>query len=321
MGEFVNTVNGEIPVESLGKTLMHEHFVFGYPGYLGDTSWDHISRREILEHSVEIAKGLISNGFKTLLDATPNDCGRDVELLKEVSQETGLQIMCSTGYYFEELGARSYWKIRSMFHDTVKEITELMVRELTVGINGSGIKASVIKLASSPGEITPYEKSLFIAGAKAQQETGAVITTHTADGTMGLEQASLLVENGAEPTKIIIGHMCGKLDVDYHEKIMDMGISVGFDRIGQEYFGYPSDSERLALLKELIQRGRVGSIVMSHDVLGTILGRPISLTENMLKNFHVRYIPETFIPMMKEAGITDEQVNQIFVENPKRIFS
>lgn len=77
-----------------------------------------------------------------------------------------------------------------------------MVTELTEGIGGSGIKAGVLKLATSPGEITPMEKNFLTAAAHVQKETGCRIITHTSAGTMGTQQAKILIEQGATRRKL-----------------------------------------------------------------------------------------------------------------------
>ena len=99
----------------------------------------------------------------------------------------------------------------------------MMATELTEGIEGTGIKAGVIKLASSEGRIAPMEEILFKAAARAQKETGCAIITHTQKGTMGPEQAELLISCGADPNKIAIGHMCGSTDIDYFERSSKTG--------------------------------------------------------------------------------------------------
>jgi predicted metal-dependent phosphotriesterase family hydrolase len=103
------------------------------------------------------------------VDATPNECGRDVEVLREISERAGIQTICSTGYYFEGEGAPAYFAFRQGLGSAPAEVEELMLAEITDGIGDTGIKAGVVKLASSKDEITDYEKMFFTAGAKAQR--------------------------------------------------------------------------------------------------------------------------------------------------------
>ena len=96
-------------------------------------------------------------GINTIVDATTNECGRNVRFLKKISDMTGMNIICSTGYYFQAESAYAYWNFRRGFANIEEEIYEMMVTELTKGIEGTDIKAGVIKLASSFNEIAPTD--------------------------------------------------------------------------------------------------------------------------------------------------------------------
>ena len=154
--------------------------------------------------------------MRTIVDATPNECGRDVEVLREISERTGAQILCSTGYYYEGEGAPAYFKFRQALGSAEGEVEEMFMQEIMNGVGGTDIKAGVIKLTSSKDEISDYEAMFFRAGAKAQRETGVPILTHTQEGTMGPEQAEMLVAEGADPKRTQIGHMDGNADAAYH---------------------------------------------------------------------------------------------------------
>jgi len=326
MGKMINTVAGKISVDDMGKTLMHEHLVFGYDGYEADCAGA-LSREEVVDRTIKIAKKIMSYGVKTVLDATAMDCGRDVELLREVSEKTGLNIICSTGYYNQSTGSSRYWWNLSLTGDEVKHREELLMTELTKGAAGTNILPGVIKVATSEGVITDYEQKWLEVAGRVQKATGAVIYTHTQTGTMGEEQVHILIENGANPEKIVVGHMCGNQDTGYHDRILAKGVSVGFDRLGQDYLGYPTDEERLKIMKHDVEAGYLNRIVISHDVLGTMWGAPWNLSEatedvqKAFRNFYQWYIMDKFIPrMIEKEGYTEEQVNQMFIENPKRIF-
>lgn len=320
----VNTVTGPIDASQLGKTLIHEHFCFGYPGYHGDLTLGDNDRDEIIRVGVSVAERAKAHGVRTVVDATPNDCGRDPELLREISERSGIQIVCSTGYYYEGEGAPGYFKFRSAFTDIVEEIYEMMMREVAVGIGKTGIKAGVIKLASSKNVITDYERAFFIAAARVQKETGVPIITHTQEGTMGPEQAELLVSEGADPNRIVIGHMDGNTDVAYHLRTLEKGVSIAFDRYGiQGLVGMPMDTHRNAVLIGLLGLGYGDRIFLSHDTVNVWLGRPLTWPEpvqKLLVNWHIAHIFENILPALKEAGVTDVQVEQMLVRNPARLF-
>jgi phosphotriesterase-related protein len=321
----VHTVTGPVPVSELGPALMHEHFLYGYCGYQGDGTLGAFHEDEAFRICLEAAETAKSYGIKTIVDATTNECGRNVRFLKRVAEAADIHIICSTGFYFEQESAYGYWKFRSAFANIEDEIAEMMIAELTEGIEGTGIRADVIKLASSFQEITPMEQHFFRAAARAQRETGCVIITHTQQGTMGPEQARLLLENGADPAKIAIGHMCGNLDVEYHKQVLSQGVYVNLDRFGLEgeLFHTPTDSQRVDLIEALIAAGYEDKILLGHDSVNVQLGRPNIMTDFMkeaLKNANIGNIGHRVIPDMKRRGFTDGCIRKLLEANPQRLF-
>ncbi len=320
----VNTVLGPISPSEMGVTLPHEHLCFGYPGWEGDRTIAPFDPEVLIGNGADLLEGLKALGLGTYVDATPNDCGRQPEILREVSRRTGVHIVCSTGYYYEGEGAPVYWKFRSTLGDISGELHELFLKEVTEGIRDTGIRAGVIKVGSSKGEITPYERLLFQAAARVQAETGVPIITHTQEGTMGPEQARLLIEAGADPARIQIGHMSDNLDIDVQIATLEQGVFVAWDRMGlQGIVGCPMDEDRYDVLAELIRRGYAGQIMLSHDFIVNWLGRPLSLPEPLLPllaNWNPAHLFNGVIPALKERGVTDERVRTIIEDNPGRLF-
>ncbi|WP_054635211.1 phosphotriesterase [Thalassobacillus sp. C254] len=325
MNQPVETVTGPVDASKLGKTLVHEHFFFGYPGFHGDFTRGRFDWNEKRNQGIEVAERIMQHGVETVIDPTPNDCGRNPLLLREISEATGLQIICSTGYYYEGEGATPYFTFRQSLGTAEDEIHELFLTEVTEGIEGTGIKPGIIKLASSKGEITPYEKMFFRAGAKVQAQTGIPILTHTQEGTMGLEQVKLLLEHGADPSKLVIGHMCGTTDIHQHFEVLKQGVYVAFDRFGlQGIVGAPADEERMAVFLGLAALGYEKQLLLSHDTVNIWLGKEPILPESiahLLRNWTPVHLFERIIPMMKEKGCPEEKLNKILNENPMHIFT
>lgn len=316
MGEWINTVTGKIPIEDMGKTLIHEHFIFGYPGYSGDVTLGSFNREEALSAGIEAANEVMKFGVKTVVDPTPNECGRNPEVLKEISEATGLQIICATGYYYEGEGATTYFKFRQSLGTAEKDIYDMFVKEINDGIAGTGIRPGIIKLASSNGEITSYEKMFFDIAAKVHQETGIMILTHTQEGTMGPEQAKMLINSGVDPSKIVIGHMCGNKDVEYHKKTLQTGVKIGFDRFGiQKLVGAPFDEERIETLLKLLEEGYEKQIMLSHDSITHWMGRYPEMSDevaSLVKNWHPTHLFENIVPELKRKGVNDKVIDQLF---------
>jgi len=325
MNSLVESVTGPISVEQLGKTLIHEHFVFGYPGFQGDVTLGGFNEEEALETAIAAAKQMMSFGVQTVVDPTPNECGRNPHFLKKVSEATGLQIICATGYYYEGEGAPPYFKLRQGLGSAEEEIYEMFKKEITAGIAGTGIKPGIIKLASSKDEITEYEKMFFRAAARVHQETGIVILTHTQEGTMGPEQAKMLIELGVDPSKIIIGHMCGNTNLAYHKEVLDLGVRIGFDRFGiQVLVGAPFDQERINNLVSLLNEGYEDQILLSHDSIIVWLGRPPVMNEQVsqiMGNWQPAHIFENILPVLREKGINETQFDKMLGGNAKALFA
>ena len=246
-----------------------------------------------------------------------------MEVLREVSERAEIQVICSTGYYFEDEGAPAYFAFRQGLGTAEAEVEELIMTEITEGIGDTGIKPGVVKLASSKDTITDYEMMFFTAGAKAQRETGIPIITHTQEGTMAPDQAELLISEGADPNRIMIGHMDGNTDQAYHIGTLDHGVNIAFDRYGiQGLVGMPMDQMRTACLLGLLGLGYAERIMLSHDTVNVWLGRPPVLpkeAEELLANWHITHLFDNVVPFLKYAGITDDQLTTIFVENPTRL--
>jgi phosphotriesterase-related protein len=300
---------------------MHEHMVLAYPGWDLDALRHEFEFAELAKICAEALGEVKQYGVKTVVDASPVDLWRNVELDRAVAEKTGLNIICSTGQYYEGEGKAAYWKFRGQVMDIINEIYESFMRELTVGIGKTGIKAGAIKVATSHGFITPYEEKVLKAAARAQKETGVPIITHTQQGTMGPEQAALLLAEGVDPKKIVIGHMCGNANLEYHISTIDKGVYIAFDRWGLDVI-FP-DNLRRATLLGLLGLGYADRVVLSHDCNAQTMGRPFQLpdfVQPLIANWSYTHIFKNIIPQLKQAGVTDAQVGQMLAENPKHIF-
>jgi phosphotriesterase-related protein len=322
----VNTVLGPMSLDDMGKTLIHEHVTYGYPGWYGDLTCAPFDREEAAQQSVRILEDVKQYGLVTYVDATPNESCRDPELMKMVSERSGVNIICSTGYYYESEGAAPYWNFRRRFFDADEEVYEMFMREITEGIGKTGVKAGAIKLATSPGRMTDYEALFFRAAARAQQETGVPILTHTSGGTMGPEQADFLIEAGVSPKQILIGHMCDNLSTSEHLKVLSRGVYDGFDRMGLEGIvglPMPTDAERYPIIIGLIGTGHIDRIMLSHDHILFMPGRQPFQMDKVVPtpNYYPTHVFNNVAKVLKDAGVTDEQLDTIFVKNPRNFFA
>jgi phosphotriesterase-related protein len=285
-----------------GITYMHEHVTIDLSGVKKDLD----CRLDTFKETIEEFKELKKKGVGNILDVTNRGMGRNLEYALKVKEETGINIIISTGYYKEPFLPEEVYK----FSD--KELKKVMVDEIINGIEQSGVKAEVIgEIGTSKDQITPIERKLLIAGARAQEETGKPVSTHTTLGTLGLEQIDILKSNGANLCKVIIGHVDLSGDIDYILRLIDRGVYVAFDTIGK--INYMSEERRLEMLKEICKRGLSNRVVMSMDIT-----RKTHLKER--GGLGYSYLLDSFIPFIKGNGITEEDIDKMLINNAKEIF-
>ena len=321
MTQQIQTVTGPIAPEDLGRTLMHEHLLIGYPGWESDTIHPGPSRDEMRAAVSDRIAEIRDHGVVSMLDPCPADLGRDVEFMAEMAGRTGFQIICATGLYKQSEGGAPYWQFRSAFAPAVDAMAELFEKELTEGIGDTGVRAGIIKVATGAPLITPYEKNILLAAAKASVTTGAPITTHTDEGSLGDEQQRILTENGVPPHRILIGHSCGTSDHDYHMQLVRGGSYLGFDRFGIELL-HP-DAERVSALLRLLEAGAGGHLVVSHDSVWCWRGQPFppELYAEVIKVWNPSHFFERIVPRLREGGASEAQIERLLVDNPRAFFA
>lgn len=312
---MLKTVNGVVSAENIKNTLAHEHFVFGKPGLLGEE--DNCYQRETaFENGLKMLKMTEEYEVDLVVDVTTAEWGRDPYLLKRISDKTKCHIICSTGFFKDEGDMLAYLKAVSYSEDLKKWLHKLFVKEIEEGIGKSGIKAGAVKTASSLGRIRPLEKVIFQAATATQKDTGVPIFTHCDRGTMGVEQAELLKELGADPEKVVIGHMSSNHDTAEMMRIMDRGYRIGFDQFGiLSIPGIPNDEQKSENLLELLKRGYEDSIVLSHDCVFDRMGY-VSASKPRYPDMIFKKVN----PYLKENGISDKAVKKLTRNNLLKVF-
>jgi phosphotriesterase-related protein len=317
----VHTALGPIAPEQLGRTLMHEQLVIGYPGFESDTIRPGPGRDERFQICVDRNEERTSLGISAMVDPCPNDLGRDVEFAALVSQKTRFPIVVATGLYKESEGGHPYWASRAMTGGGAAARAELFEKEISEGIGSTGVRAGIIKVATGSPAISDYERTILEAAARAAVATGAPITTHTDGGLLGDEQQRILCEAGVEPHQIVIGHSCGSDDHAYHLRIAERGSYLGFDRFGLDML--QPDEERVAALARLVEAGFGRQIVVSHDSDWCWNGQPAppEALAQMEKVWNPSHFLTRIAPRLRDAGVEDAQIEALLVDNPRRFFA
>ena len=313
----VETALGPVALDKLGRTLMHEHVFILQPEALqnwghafGPCYWD---ERERIADAVTKLSALVDGGIATIVDPTVPGLGRYVPRIREVAQGAGINIVVATGVYaFLELP-------NFIAYRSTDAIAELFVRELREGINDTGVKAAFLKCAVERHGIIGDVPRLLHAIAIASNETGAPVMVHTnAQARTGLAALDALTGHGVDPTRIVIAHAGDSNDLGYLRAIADTGAWLGCDRFGIDHFNATAD--RVRTLSALLELGYGDRIHLSHDAacfFDFMVGDPFFADEKP----DYLLISNQVVPALLKAGVTQAQIDQMMIENPRRFFS
>jgi phosphotriesterase-related protein len=322
----VETVGGAIDAEALGATLIHEHLQARDEAVLAQ--WPHVKTLAEEEplHEVDgdgaheiadrLARKLVELGVRTICDPSAMFLGRDIEFMRRISADTGLQVVPCTGIYtYDHLP-------QFLLTRDPDQIAELFVHDIETGIQGTEIKAAFIKCAADEPGVTENVEKVHRAAARASVRTGAPIMAHSRPASeTGPRQIEIFEEEGVEMDRVQIAHTGDTDDLDYIERVLDKGVFIGMDRYGLELY-MPYD-RRQATVLALLERGYEDRMFLSADHCATLDWFPVSVAEQMLaagmaKDWSMTLVPERVIPELREAGMTAEQEQTMMVENPRR---
>lgn len=311
----VNTVLGPIDTKKLGKTLMHEHILCAnWTARMNYPDW--LNRKELIDMAVSMLKRLKDCGFDTIVDGTPPALGRDVSVLKEVSEKAEINIIVSTGFYWYE----EVWEVDK----DIDRMTKRLVNEVEKGIQGTECKAGIIKCATDKYGLSEKNRHLLKIAAKVYQETGLPVYTHTSiQNRIAPAQQEYLMELGIDPKHMVIGHLGDTDDVEFIENILKKGSYAGLDRFGLDWI-FP-DEKRIKTLAELVRRGWREKLVLSHDCSVFIDEFDNEWEERKKEDldtlrFQYTHLPQRVVPQLLEEGLTQEDVDILFRQVPRSYF-
>lgn len=311
----INTVMGPIDVNELQFTLMHEHLLLSdWNLRLADPDFLNVNAAmTMIEEVIADAK---AHSVSTIVDVTPINNGRDVLLMREIAKRTQMNIIAATGV----LGCETVW-----LRDIPEELlVKLFVRELTEGCQGTDIKCGVIKCGTTELGFTKNTVKSLRAAGKAQSLTGVPIITHCrpANTRQGLFQLDIFEEQGADLNKVVIGHFRNGDPLDYALNVMNRGAYIAIDQMN---FNAHQLSHNLKVIKEICQRGLACRLILSHDAV--ICFNAARFDEYDHKSYinyahdSLSYLIREVVPLLLQEGVTQKEIHQIFIDNPKNIFS
>ncbi|MGC8607884.1 MAG: phosphotriesterase family protein [Vulcanisaeta sp.] len=303
----------EIDPGSMGLTLFHEHLRLITE--VVRWNWPHLyNEDEELRRAIDAVNAAKKYGVKTIIDLTVAGIGRDVRFNEKVAKATGVNIIMGTGFY-------TYTELPFYFRNRgIDSLVDVFIHDITVGIQETSTKAAFVKaVIDSPGLTKDVEMAIR-AAAKAHIKTGVPIITHSFVGNKSsLDLIRIFKEEGVDLARTVIGHVGDTDDISLIEQILREGAFIGLDRFGLDIY-LPLD-RRIKTTIELIKRGWIDQLLLSHDYCPTIDWYPPEVVRSTVPDWSLTLIFEKVIPRMRSEGITEEQINRVLIDNPRRLFT
>ena len=312
--DSIVTVTGEISAGLLGPTLAHEHLWIDVSMHSGKK--DNILKDvSLMTRELEYCRKV---GGRSIIEVTPEGLARDPVKLRAISQASGVQVISGIAFYDESTYPN--WVRQA----SLDQIADYFVREIEEGTEG--VRAGLIGELMSHNEPQPNaagyklhkgEALVFGAAARAQRRTGVAISTHASLGRGGHAQLDLLESAGADLTKVAIGHCDAHWhedpakDLEYYLPILERGAYCAFDLIG--WTELAPDEIRASRIAALIELGYGRQLLLSTDTC-----RLSQLHKNRGRGFD--YLWSSFLPRLREMGVTGSQIDAMLVEAPKTLF-
>jgi phosphotriesterase-related protein len=285
-----------------------------------------------LEDLAERALGCLPRiGFGAVVDLTGRQRvldDREVGVIGRLASRLPLHLIAGFSFY------KDPW-LESVGEDHIDRLTEMYIRQSSWG--SGGVRAGVYgEVGTSLDRITHREELHLRAAARAHLATGLAVYTHCTLGTMALEQVTILAEEGADLSRVVLGHLDLKPDADYLERVLATGANIGFDTFGKEWFDYRvpgsegegnaafvkwvyhrPDDDRIAVLAELCARGYDDQIVLSCDMSGA----EAYMNPSTHGRYGYSYVHQAVLPRLRDAGVGEPSLRLMLVDNPARILA
>lgn len=247
----VRTVFGKKKISKNTVTLSHEH-ICCYSEYLNIMSKSYLDKAKLAEKSADILKKMKEKYcLELFIDCTPINIGRDVNLLKKVSELSGVDIVCSTGFYYNNEPI-----LDCMSAETLAEF---------IAEDANNTCAGILKAAVEYDTVSPFNIKLLKATAIAQKKTGLPIILHTnANNKNGVKAVEFLLGENVEPKNIVVGHLSDTNDNEYIKNFAKLGCYIALDRIydnkTEEYI-----TSKINQINALCEAGYADRLLLSHD--------------------------------------------------------
>jgi predicted metal-dependent phosphotriesterase family hydrolase len=307
----VMTVRGPIDPSALGFTLPHEHTQI-HLWQIPDR-WDYWELTRDEPVILEELRRFREAGGSALVDVTIDGVGRDPAWLRMLAERSGLHLVMGCGWY-----RGAYYPAELLVERrSVDSIAEQLVAEITTGVAGTDVRPGIIgEIGTDKPWVTPAEERVHRAAARASRRTGLAITTHGVMSDVGAAQLTIFEDEGVDPGRVVIGHADSYPHLDHYLSLVNRGASIEFDFLGMSFTPQERHGEGrlIDLLLELLHRGHGDRILLSQDVCHN------SQLARYDGNGYT-YLQTTFLPRLRERGVSEAEIDQLTIENPRRVLT
>ena len=307
----VQTVRGPIDPAELRWTLPHEHTAISL--WHVPNRWDYWELRRDEPVIVQELAAFRAAGGGSVVDLTLPGVGRDPAWLSRVSDATGLHVVMGAGWYRD-----AYYPAETLIdRRSVDSLADEIVREATDGVRDTGVRPGIIgEIGTDKPWISPREERVHRAAARAARRTGLAITTHAVQSAVGLDQLDVFEAEGLDLSRVVIGHADSNPSPQYHRAIVERGASVEFDFLGMSFTPLERHGEGRIVesICAVLAAGHVERILLSQDVCH----------DSQLKRYGgngYTYLADAFLPRLRDAGVSDDEIRTITVDNPRRLLT
>ncbi len=300
------TVTGPIPASEMGKTLHHEHILVDFIG-ADSTGYHRWNKQEVVDKVLPYLLEIKKLGYNTLVECTPEYLGRDPELLKILSRESGIQLITNVGYYS---AVNAKFIPEHGFTEIPEQLAARWIEQVENGIEDTGVYPGFIKIAVERGPLQEMNKKVVEAACITHKATGLTIMSHTGFAVPAFQQLDILKEYAVHPSAFIWTHANNEKDNSKHIEAAKMGAWIAFDSFNQKKQKTFVD---FAILMK--KNGLLGKVLFSHDAGWYKPGEP---NGGSFRGF--TEIEEFLIPALLEHGLTQPDIHQLFVQNPAEAF-
>jgi phosphotriesterase-related protein len=304
----IQTVRGPIGPAELGVCLPHEHLLLNLEWIDARFSLDGILNDEAMV--LEELMAVPAAGGQSIIDQTATGLRPDPLGVRRLSEASGVHVVMGCGWY-----RQPYYPAEALIdRSSTESLAERLVQEIEHGLCGSDVRPGVIgEIGSNKEYVSAQEERVFRAAGKAAVRTGLGVTTHSAASPVGLEHLALLRAEGVDPGRVAIGHCDSYAFIEYHRALLQQGAYVEFDNIGYALPGVASLESRLVpIIVQLMREGWASRILLSQDICH----------RSHFKAYGGNgydYVLTKFLPTLRVAGVDDEALHAITVDNPRRL--